>query len=100
MADPSPVVHNEAERRFESSSEGKLELLDYRLSGNVIKLMHTEVPDELAGRGVAGSLARAALEHARAAQLQVVPLCSFVSAYIRRHPEYNDLVQAEYRAQS
>ena len=92
MADVGPVVHNEAQGRFEISREGMLARLDYRLKDKVMLLTHTEVPKELAGGGVGGSLVRAALEHARNTGLQIVPLCSFVSVYLRRHPEYSDLI--------
>ncbi|MEP7028866.1 MAG: GNAT family N-acetyltransferase, partial [Candidatus Eisenbacteria bacterium] len=52
-----------------------------------------EVPEALAGRGVANALARHALEAARARGLHVVPLCPFVASYIRRHDEYADLIR-------
>jgi predicted GNAT family acetyltransferase len=57
-----------------------------------ISFLHTYVPPELEGRGIAGQLARYALEHARANRLAVVPHCPYVRAYIDRHPEYQDLV--------
>ena len=53
-----------------------------------------EVPQELAGRGIAEELAKTALDHARQNKLHVVALCSYVAAYIKRHPQYQDLVSA------
>jgi predicted GNAT family acetyltransferase len=57
--------------------------------------MHTRVPGELEGQGYGGALAKAALDYARANGLKVIPTCPFVSAYLRRHKEYADLVQRD-----
>ncbi len=54
---------------------------------------HTEVPAAVEGQGIGSRLIRGALEAARAQGLQVVPRCSFVSAYLARHPEFNELVR-------
>jgi predicted GNAT family acetyltransferase len=54
--------------------------------------LHTQVDGDRSGHGVGSTLARAALDDARAAGLEVVPRCPFVRAYIERHSEYRDLV--------
>ena len=64
----------------------------YRLNGDVIRLIHTEVPAEFGGQGHASTLARSALDDARARGLQVQPDCPYVRSYIAKHPEYADLV--------
>jgi predicted GNAT family acetyltransferase len=92
------VSNNSAQHRFEASIEGNTAFLDYRLMPNALTLIHTEVPAAMRAHGVASRLARAALEFARRERLRVIPLCSFVVAYIRRHPEYADLVQVNDRA--
>ena len=66
--------------------------LDYRLENRTMVLVHTEVPPELANRGVGAKLVKAALEYARESGLTVVPRCSFAAAYIRRNPQYQALV--------
>jgi uncharacterized protein len=86
------VVNNEKAGRFEIETDGSMAMLTYRLLGNSILLDHTEVPRELEGRGIASQLAREALEFARSKGLHVVPICPFVSGYLRRHPEYHDLL--------
>ena len=59
----------------------------------MITLTHTEVPPALGGRGVGSALVRGVLEAARARGLKVVPKCPFVSAFMGRHPEFNDLLR-------
>jgi uncharacterized protein len=93
--DEVAVNHNEEKQRFEAVA-GKLRaFVTYRRTPERITLLHTEVPPPLEGKGLAGKLVRAALEFARAHHLQVVPLCPYVSSFIRRHKEYQDLVSAE-----
>ena len=64
----------------------------YRLRGSRITFVHTEVDPAFEGRGIGSRLAAGALDDARARGLKVTPACPFVAAYIRRHPEYADLV--------
>jgi len=86
------VIRNEAAGRFELAAGGATATLEYELVDGAIVLNHTAVPSEAEGRGVGGRLARAALDHAREHGLIVVPRCRFVRAWIRRHPEYRDLL--------
>lgn len=68
-------------------------VLEYRMGrGNRIALTHTGVPKEMEGKGIASALARTALDYARANGLKVLPLCAFVQTYLKRHPEFMDLV--------
>lgn len=85
------VRDNKTEHRFELDAGGHTAVLYYKAEPGVITFTHTEVPPALRGRGIASRLVRAALEAARAQNLKVVPRCSFVSAYLRQHPEFNDL---------
>jgi predicted GNAT family acetyltransferase len=86
------VVHNPAASRFEATVDGRLCVADYRLAGNVMTLHHTLVPPPLEGRGIAAALVAEALAHARRKAWRVQPLCSYVSRYMRRHPETLDLL--------
>jgi len=86
------IVHNEAARRFEFTEEGQLCVLDYVLDGKVASFVHTGVPSPVGGRGIAADLVRVGLETARARGWRVRPVCSYVAAYVRRHPEYQDLI--------
>ena len=85
------VRHNTAESRFEAIVDGFLSVADYDLADGQMVMTHTFVPPELRGRGVAEKLVRAALEHARAERLRVVPACSYVGVFLQRHPEFRDL---------
>src|SRR4051795_9653597 len=86
------VIDNEAAHQFEVHVDGLLARLMYERAGGRLILIHTEVPDALAGRGIGSALARTALDDAGARQLRVVPRCPFVRSYIERHPEYRSLV--------
>ena len=81
------VRHNTAARRFEVVVDGQLARADYRIDGRVMQIFHTEVPFAFEGRGIAASLVRAAIEYARQNGLKVLPACSYVRAYLRRHRE-------------
>jgi predicted GNAT family acetyltransferase len=88
----STVRNNAAASQFEIEIDGKLAVTRYRMKPGRMVVIHTEVPPELEGHGVGNTLARAALDYARSEGLRVVPRCAFVSAFIRRHKEYQDLV--------
>lgn len=93
------VTHDEAAHQFQVTEDSATAVLVYRRSGDVMTIVHTEVPEALGGRGIGGRLASAALAFAREQRLTVVPLCPFVSEYIRKHQEHLDLVRDDYRAQ-
>lgn len=86
------IQQNIHEQRFEWTEDQILSVLDYQLADDVIALTHTSVPKALEGRGIAADLTKFALDTARTQGWTVQPVCSYTSAYIRRHPEYQDLV--------
>ncbi|MER7048614.1 GNAT family N-acetyltransferase [Streptomyces jumonjinensis] len=71
---------------------------EYFLAEDEIAFIHTETDPRFAGRGLAGRLARGALEDARARGLRVLPYCPFIRGWIRKHPEYADRVPETRRA--
>jgi predicted GNAT family acetyltransferase len=87
-----PIKHDPAAGQFTATIEGLVSLLQYRLKAGVMKIVHTEVPPELSGHGIAAELMRAALEFARSNGWHVVPACSYARAFLERHPEYSDLL--------
>ncbi|HVS31051.1 MAG TPA: GNAT family N-acetyltransferase [Thermoanaerobaculia bacterium] len=86
------VEHNQARSRFEATVDGRLAEAGYQLRPGQIVFTHTSVPKELEGRGIAGEIVRAGLDYARGEKLGVVAECSYVSRFIERHPEYQDLL--------
>ena len=87
------IRNNTALGRFELEVDGQLAVAYYRMTPGVITFVHTEVPQALSGQGVATKLIRGALEMVRAQGLEVVPQCPFASAFMGKHPEYNDLLR-------
>lgn len=95
MSDTRPqweVRHNPEARRFEVDLGDALAVLEYTLDGERMVFTHTGVPKAYEGRGIASALVRAGLAYARQQGYKVVPVCSFVAAYLRRHPEEADLL--------
>jgi len=86
------VTHNEAEQRYEATVEGLLSVCEYEIVDDRVVFTHTLVPPELRGRGIAEQMVRAGLDAARAAERKVVPACSYVEVFIKRHREYQDLL--------
>lgn len=86
------VSDNREAHRFEALVGGHLARIEYDRRHGYVVLIHTEVPPELEGRGVASAMARFALDQIRTEGLRVVPLCPYIRTFIARHPEYRDLV--------
>lgn len=86
------IRHDASARQFHCTVEGLRCVIDYQLDGDVMSITHTGVPKALEGRGIAGQLTRHALDTAKNQHWKVRPLCSYAAAYIRRHPEYADLL--------
>lgn len=88
------VTNNEAESRYEIQVDGQVVgFADYSVSPGVIAIPHTEVDPAFEGRGLGSQLASAALDDIRQQGMRVAPHCPFIATYIRRHPEYADLVE-------
>ena len=86
------IQQNHDKSRFECTEDGVLCVLDYRLDERTLTVLHTGVPAAVGGRGIAAELTRCALDAAREQGLKVRPLCSYTAAYIKRNPEYQDLL--------
>ena len=90
--DSVEVYVNYEANRIEARVEEYLCLIDFIPAGRVLVFTHTEVPPVLGGNGIAGQMTRAALAYAKDNQVKVVPLCPYMSAYLRRHPEHQNQV--------
>jgi predicted GNAT family acetyltransferase len=88
------VVNNKTRHRYELAVEGHIAGTYYSVADGVITFIHTEVPPELGGRGIASTLIRGALDQVRADGLKVIAQCPFVKAFIEKHADYQDLLKA------
>lgn len=86
------IVDNTARNRFEYEVEGRIAFINYRRAGDVLSLTHAEVPPELEGRGIGSFMVRGTLDLIRSRTEKVIPACSFVDVFVRRNPEYQDLL--------
>lgn len=89
------ITNNEAENRFEVLIAGVLSKLDYIQDKDTLVITHVGVHPEFRGQGIAGKLTQVGLEYAKTNSLRVIPMCSYVVAYIRRHPQYLDLTKQQ-----
>jgi predicted GNAT family acetyltransferase len=93
-----PEIHdNPAHHRYELAVDGLTAYVLYRREPGVITFIHTEVPKALGGKGIGSRLARHVLDVARAEGLHVVPVCPFIAAWMKKHPDYDDLRLAHER---
>lgn len=86
------IEHNDERQRFETQIDGVSAYMTYTFRGDLVYFDHTFVPPEFRGKGVAAALVRAGLDEARRQHWKVVPSCSYVDAFIRRNPEFEELV--------
>ena len=91
------VENDEKAQQFRLDIDGQVARIEYARTSDTIIFKHTEVPPPLEGKGIAGKLARTALEYARDQKLAVVPRCQYVASYIRKHPEFQPLVKPDAR---
>lgn len=89
------VIDNKEAKKFEIHVDGHMAFEDYEFFTTSdgepgIAYLHTEVPKELGGRGIAGFLAKYLLDYAAENNLRVKPICPFIKSYIDKHPEYQD----------
>ena len=93
--DEVQVIHNPNQNRFEATVEGYPSRLDYIQDGKNFVITHVGVHPELRGQGLAGHIVEAGLAYASEHELRVIPMCSYAASYIRRHPEYRELMNQE-----
>jgi len=95
----TPVKDNARKNRFELDYGNKLAVVEYRkLDDETLALTHTEVDPSLEGAGVGSHLVKGVLEYIDRNNLRIVPLCPFIAAYLKRHPDWNRIVSTTYSA--
>jgi predicted GNAT family acetyltransferase len=85
-----------SEQRFEQGfideqGETRTVFADYAVQGDTRVILHVEADPALRGSGAAGRFMQALAEHARAEGLKLQPRCSYAVAWLKRHPEFDDL---------
>jgi predicted GNAT family acetyltransferase len=98
VSDTVPVTDNQAASRFEIAADGHLAELRYHRNGNRLALIHTEVPEELEGRGLGGLLVAAAVARAASEGLTIVPYCPFARRWLGRHPDVAGRAAIDWQA--
>ena len=86
------VIDNPEQSRFELALPAGTAIIAYRVEGERIVLIHTEVPQALSGQGVGSRLAKGAFELIRTSGRKVVARCEFIRGWLVKHPEYNDII--------
>jgi predicted GNAT family acetyltransferase len=81
-------VDNAADQRYELWLDDRLAgEIRYTRAGESLVLVHTEIDPELKGQGLADVLVKGALDDLRERGIEYVPVCPFIRAYLRRHPQ-------------
>lgn len=88
----SELRNNAEAARYELDEQGETSWADYRLQGERLYIDHVESPPALRGTGAAGRLMKAVAQDARARGLKITPICGYAAAWLRRSPEFKDLV--------
>ena len=92
-----PLVLNQEKKRFELEVEGITAFIEYILSNeNIMFLTHTEVPIALEGKGVGSAIVSKTLEYIKEKGYTLAPLCPFVAAYVKRHPDWKSILAKGY----
>lgn len=81
------IVNDSSHNRLILEKDGYTSELLYRIQGDELVIVHTEVPEELGGHGIGGQLVHAALELARDTNLRVAPWCPFAGKWLKEHPD-------------
>ncbi len=85
------VIHDTEAHRFEVRLEDDVAFVEYQKAGNNMVFVHTEVPVAFEGLGIASKMAKVALDYARDNGHKIQAVCPFITAYIRRHTEYQPI---------
>ncbi|MGZ9108360.1 MAG: GNAT family N-acetyltransferase [Micavibrio sp.] len=88
------IVDNRDKGRYELMIGGQIVFANYRIEGDTLFINYVESPEALRGTGAAGKLMEGIMAIAEKQKLQIVPICGYAGSWIRRHPQYQDLLKA------
>lgn len=92
MYDDVQLINNQAIHNFELFVDGGRSFIDYQQRGEKVFLIHTEVPVDLEGHGVAAALVEKTFKYLEANSLKMVPYCPYIKAFLKRHTEWERIV--------
>ncbi len=99
MSDLDPDIRDEVDnKRYVLTVDGEVAVVTYNLIQGGLMVTETLVPVALEGRGIASRLARHVLADVKARGLVILPVCPFFAAYLKKHPEWAEVVHPTYRA--
>lgn len=90
------IQHNEEKKRFWVEVDGYTAHVAYDIHDGGLDIRHTIVPKEIGGQGIASALVKEAYDYARCHQLKPVATCSYAVTWLKRHPEYEGEVGADF----
>ena len=90
--EPRILDNAEGERYEVWLGDERAGVIEYETTPDAVKLIHTEIAPAFEGHGLGSRVIAGALQDIRRRGLKLVPICPFVRAYLRRHPEEQDLV--------
>lgn len=94
------VIKNAKTQRYEMDVEGHTAFVEYEEDGNNVALTHTEVPNELRGKGIAAILVKKTLEKIKADNKTFSPICPYVLSFVKRNPEWKSMVDENFEGRA
>lgn len=90
-----PLVKNRQKNRFELNIDDQTIFIDYKEREKKIFLIHTETPEKLKGKGAATAIIEKTLSYIEKHGYTLIPICPMVKAYLKRHPDWNRILDTD-----
>ena len=93
-----PEIHDNTEAtRYELTVDGQTAVVIYNKVAGGLLITETIVPVPLEGRGIASRMAKHVLADLKQRDMVILPTCPFFAGYLKKHPEYAEVVHPSYR---
>lgn len=93
----TPLIKNLEKKRFELKVGNYAAFIDYKEHKKKISLIHTETPEKLKGKGAATALIEKTLSYIEKHGYTLIPICPLVVSYLKRHPDWNRILDPGIR---
>lgn len=77
---------------IEEGGKRVAEMTVSKAGGNIMIIDHTQVDDILRGKNAGKQLVEAAVNHARAHQYKIIPLCPFAKSVFEKVKDYQNVL--------